>query len=149
MHNSCQLCKKNSGSASGACHGWRFYIMATVTNPLFSCTATGAFGSAIIYQKTGSRFTAQQWHKPAARPSAAQILQRGAYALACADWQALTKESKTEWAAIAAPLSLSGFNAFMSYRLNATAPTPTPSGAINLTGAYTPPDPSALLIKLV
>lgn len=91
--------------------------MAKVNHPLFSNTAGGAIGRAIIFGRSTGSQIAKRWHQPAATVSAEQAARRAAYSALAVSWEALTTPQKAEWSAVGALSGITGFNAFISAQL--------------------------------
>lgn len=96
--------------------------MAKVTSPLFSQSAGGSLGRAIIYGKTPGRMIAKRWHQPSGTPRPAQVARRNAYAAASDAWNLLTTPEKAAWTLTGAALKITGFNAFISDALITNPP---------------------------
>lgn len=96
--------------------------MAKVNAPLLSFDAHGTLGKKLTYTKARGINYARARNVPTGEPSPQQIERRAAYAAACQAWQALTPEEKEGWMIEAAPLGITGFNAFISYTLLNPAP---------------------------
>ena len=108
--------------------------MAKVSLPLLSRDATGALAKTITFQKSGSRLTAKRWSAPTGQVSVAQTARRNLYQAAVDAWNLLSPEQRLVWEAIAAPLNITGYNAFLS---DALSPAPPVQGTIWDDGATT------------
>jgi hypothetical protein len=84
--------------------------MAKIKGGLFSLDAVGSIANLLSFQSgsTGGRVI----RKPRTPTNAPQA-NRDKYAAACVAWNLLTTEERSTWNNLAAPLKLTGFNAFM------------------------------------
>lgn len=95
--------------------------MARVRFPLLSRSATGTIGDALGYviaagaqvARSIARVRADARASRKRAPTSAQLAVRSRWSSGVAAWHALTAQQRSDYAAAAAPLALTGFNLFM------------------------------------
>lgn len=102
--------------------------MAKITSPLMSMTAAGTIGDRLTFRTLNGQAVASKKNIPRPGASAAQVVQRDAYAAACAAWQALSPAEQAAWVVLGDARQITGFNAFLSAELQAVV-APSLSGA--------------------
>lgn len=101
--------------------------MAKVKGPLFSLAATGEFRGMHFRTADGATTVAAPREITTPRRPA-QVAQSSRFKMATAAWSALDTTEKALWKASAAPLSISGYNLYVSEYINQNI---TPPGQPN------------------
>lgn len=92
--------------------------MAKAKAPLLSLGAHGSIAKTLTFQKKGSQTIVRKRPVPTDRKTLPQIYHRWDYQDYAALWHYLTDNEKEEWETNARPLHITGFNYWMSTRLN-------------------------------
>ncbi len=89
--------------------------MAGVTGPLFSLSASGTIGDAIVYATWKGRPYVRKHAIPANPKSVGQVSVRAMLKFLTQYWASLTAGEQADWETRAAATDISPFNAFVSY----------------------------------
>ena len=93
--------------------------MAKVTGPLFSMSASGTIGNAIVFGTWKGIETCRQYAIPSNPRTTKQVNLRNAFALAVAYWQTFDDAAKATWDTFAEGTQKSGFNQMVERALKA------------------------------
>ena len=93
--------------------------MAKVTGPLFSMSASGALGDAIVFSTWKGIDYVRAFQIPSNPQSVKQVNLRNAFTLTVAYWHAVSSDTKGEWNTFAEGTRKSGFNQFVERSLKA------------------------------
>lgn len=102
--------------------------MVRLTGPMFSLTAAGKFGRAIVFAATRGVAYARMLVQPANPRSASQVSTRAMMRFLAQQWEPLTPTQKETWEAPAAIAGYSPFNSFVSRNMLRWNIYDTPSG---------------------
>lgn len=130
--------------------------MALVNGPLFSLSASGQLGKALVYSRWKGRDYVREYVIPANPRTIAQFIQRGIMAAASRWWAGLGNEAGAQesWAPDAADGSISPFNAEVRYNLDQMGDDLAPVGFVGGGSSYfggiedlsvTSPEPGRIL----
>lgn len=89
--------------------------MAGVTGPLFSLSASGSIGDAVVYASWKGRPYVRKHAIPANPKSVGQVSVRAMMKFLTQFWATLTAAQQATWDARAAATDISPFNAYVSY----------------------------------
>ena len=93
--------------------------MAKVTGPLFSMSASGALGDAIVFSTWKGKEYVRAYQIPSNPKTVKQVNLRNAFTMTIAYWHAQTDPQKLIWKAFAEGTGKSGFNQFVERALKA------------------------------
>lgn len=93
--------------------------MVRLTGPMFSLTASGKFGKAIVYSVWKTIAYARMLVTPANPQSAGQVSMRAMMTFLSQIWSGLTAGNKATWTGLAETLGISAFNAFCKINMEA------------------------------
>ena len=92
--------------------------MVRLTGPMFSLTASGKFGKAIVYSIWKGIAYARMLVTPANPRSAAQVSMRAMMAFLAQEWDGISAGNKATWETRAEDNGYSPFNAFTSVNMS-------------------------------
>ncbi len=93
--------------------------MSRVKGPLFSMSASGQLGKALVFSTWKGRPYCREYVIPENPNATKQENVRHAFQLLVLEWQGESAPYKLEWETYAAPFAMSGFNKYMAKGMDA------------------------------
>lgn len=82
-----------------------------------SFNASGSIGDQLIYQRAGDKATVRKYFTPAQPRPPAIVTRRDKWRTIAAAWQALSPDTKKQWAENAKGQNITGYNLYLKTQL--------------------------------